>query len=294
MSDYNPFLEEGGSSPPEGSPVDDGVAATDGQPTETTAYEEPTPRSYLDPDQHGDAYVKVKVDGRDEEVPLREALQGYSRTADYTRKTQELAEQRQQVEYGLALQRALQARPADTIRLLAEQAGIPPPTQSPPVQNWEQPSYDDGDDDAYADPIEKRLNQQQRMLEQLNLQNEQRRADEQLRSTIGGLQQRYQLDQATTREVVGRALQMGMGPQQFEMIYQSIAFERAQAARAQAMTERQQREQQRVSAKEAGSQLVGSGGSANGAGGPNPSASAGQMSISDAFAQAESELGYRF
>src|SRR6185312_3409026 len=36
----------------------------------------------------------VKIDGKDATVPLKELLSGYQRTADYTRKTQELAEQR--------------------------------------------------------------------------------------------------------------------------------------------------------------------------------------------------------
>jgi hypothetical protein len=294
VSDYNPFIE-GDDGPLEGSPVDDGVAADDGQPTDQPAFEE-TPRSYLDPDQHGDTYVRVKVDGEEQEVPLREALQGYSRTADYTRKTQELAQMRQGAEYGLALQRALQSQPAATIRLLQEQLGLDQQAQSPPPpqQRWEQPSYDDGDDDVYADPLEKRLNQQQRQLEMLARRDEERMADQQLRTAIGGLQQKYQLDQATAREVVGRALQQGMGPAQFEMIYQSIAFERAQQARAAAQAERQQREQQRAAAKETGQQLIGQGGSANGAGGLSPGASAGPMSIQEAFAKAEQEHGRRF
>lgn len=41
---------------------------------------------------------KVKVDGQDVEVPEDELVKGYSRTADYTRKTQELAEQRRRFE----------------------------------------------------------------------------------------------------------------------------------------------------------------------------------------------------
>lgn len=53
-------------------------------------------------DQHLDKLVTVKIDGKTERVPLREALAGYSRTADYTRKTQELAAQRQQVEQMVA------------------------------------------------------------------------------------------------------------------------------------------------------------------------------------------------
>lgn len=41
---------------------------------------------------------KVKVDGREIEVTEDEVLKGYSRTEDYTRKTQQLAEQRRQFE----------------------------------------------------------------------------------------------------------------------------------------------------------------------------------------------------
>ena len=41
---------------------------------------------------------RVKVDGEEVEVPLDELLKGYSRTADYTRKTQAIAEARKQAE----------------------------------------------------------------------------------------------------------------------------------------------------------------------------------------------------
>lgn len=42
--------------------------------------------------------LKVKVDGIEQELPEEEVVNGYSRTADYTRKTQQLAEQRKQFE----------------------------------------------------------------------------------------------------------------------------------------------------------------------------------------------------
>ena len=230
MSDYNP--PEGGepSSPDDGPDITDvGEAFDDGQTTEP-AYEEP--KNYLDVDEVADRYVRVKVDGEDQEVPLKEALSGYSRTADYTRKTQELAQQRQQVEYAVAVQRALQAQPEATIRLLAEQYGINQgiPSQSPPPQQqgWEQPSRDDGDDDL-MDPLERRLNQQQRILEQLSQANQEREAQARLQSAIGGLQRKYQADDSIVREVVGTALQARMGPESFEMIYKNIAYDREQA-----------------------------------------------------------------
>lgn len=42
--------------------------------------------------------VKVKVDGIEQELPLDEVAKGYSRTADYTRKTQALADERKRFE----------------------------------------------------------------------------------------------------------------------------------------------------------------------------------------------------
>lgn len=44
------------------------------------------------------AKIKVKIDGKDHEVTLEEAAAGYSRTQDYTRKTQKLAEDRKVIE----------------------------------------------------------------------------------------------------------------------------------------------------------------------------------------------------
>ena len=49
---------------------------------------------YDEPEPEPTATYKVKV-GKDEvDVPLDELIKGYSRTADYTKKTQEVAEQR--------------------------------------------------------------------------------------------------------------------------------------------------------------------------------------------------------
>lgn len=42
--------------------------------------------------------LKVKIDGVEQELPEDEVVNGYSRTADYTRKTQQLAEARKQFE----------------------------------------------------------------------------------------------------------------------------------------------------------------------------------------------------
>ena len=289
MSDYDASLEAPSSD--EGGPdIDDvGQVAGDGQPTEPAVEE---PKDYLDVDEVADRYVRVKVDGEELEVPLNEALSGYSRTADYTRKTQQLAQQRQQVEYALAVQRALQAQPEETIRLLSRQYGLADqsPQSPPPQPGWQQPSLDDGDDDL-MDPLERRINQQQRIIEQLTYAEQQRDADRRLNAAIGGLQRKYQADDSLIREVVGTALQAQMGPESFEMIYKNIAYDREQQARAQAMATRQQQEGQREAAKTRGQQLIGNGPSAASAGGPQPGVSNGHVSVTEAYEAALREHG---
>ena len=42
-------------------------------------------------DEYGDKYVAVQVNGEEVRVPLKEALSGYQRQADYTRKTRNSA-----------------------------------------------------------------------------------------------------------------------------------------------------------------------------------------------------------
>jgi hypothetical protein len=72
----------------ESDAVEDGYEADDSAEydADEVQEEEPTPT------------YRVKV-GKDElDVPLDELLKGYSRTADYTRKTQEIAETRKMVE----------------------------------------------------------------------------------------------------------------------------------------------------------------------------------------------------
>ena len=50
------------------------------------------------PTEPGESYA-VKVDGEEQQVSLSELQNGYQRQADYTRKTQEIAEERQRLEF---------------------------------------------------------------------------------------------------------------------------------------------------------------------------------------------------
>jgi len=66
----------------------------------------------------------IKVDGEEIEVTLDELLNGYSRQSDYTRKTQELAQQRQQLETLAQFEQALARDPQAAIKALAQVYGI--------------------------------------------------------------------------------------------------------------------------------------------------------------------------
>lgn len=72
--------------------------------------------------------TEVELPGIDRPVPLSEMRDGYLRQADYTRKTQALAEQRKQFEdeheQALRLMRALSEDPAGTAAYLAVKTGV--------------------------------------------------------------------------------------------------------------------------------------------------------------------------
>lgn len=70
------------------------------QKAEAVEYESEDSQEYEDGDEPEEPTptYKVKVGKEELEVPLDELLKGYSRTADYTRKTQEIAETRKVVE----------------------------------------------------------------------------------------------------------------------------------------------------------------------------------------------------
>jgi hypothetical protein len=156
-------------------------------------------------DEYGDKYVSVQVNGEEVRVPLKEALSGYQRQADYTRKTQELSEQKRQVQFGAALQEALQNDPNGTLSLLSQHYGT--------VQ---QPSEEE---EMYMEPYEK----QYKLLDQRLQAFEKTKALDDLERTVASLQTRYGSD-FDANEVVSRAL--AMGSSDLEAVYKQVAFDR--------------------------------------------------------------------
>jgi hypothetical protein len=80
----------------------------------------------------------VKVDGSESEVTLSELQQGYQRQADYTRKTQELASERQRLEQAEAIVSALEADPKGALTALSTAFGIEDNRSSSPTDEWEE------------------------------------------------------------------------------------------------------------------------------------------------------------
>ena len=128
-------------SPDEGAAVEEELSAdADAVDDETDAEQ-----SELDEDteeQEQPQVFSVKVDGKEVDVTLEELQKGYSRTQDYTRKTQQIAEVRKQTEAELQAVRAEREQYAQLLSALESQ-----------VQQVAQPNID-WDRLYQEDPIE--------------------------------------------------------------------------------------------------------------------------------------------
>jgi len=258
MSNLEPELTE----TVEDSPVSDGQAA-DTTPIEDPPESPPEPaREYLDiDDATAGKYVRVKVDGEELEVPISEALQGYQRQSDYTRKTQEAAAARQQAQEALQLQQALQYDPGLTIQVLARNAGVSV-EQYLGMTPREQQAATAAAEEEYADPLERMIVQERNERLALQERLDQREADDFLRAQVNGLKQAYKIGDEEVRAVVQQALQMGVGPEAFPMIYQSQAFLKLQAqngAQQEATAAQQADDARRRAAAAASAGVVSSG-----------------------------------
>jgi hypothetical protein len=163
-------------------------------------------QDYFAWDEYADKPVKLNVAGEEIDVPLKEALAGYQRQADYTRKTQELSEQRKQVQFGSALQEALQNDPRNTLELLKQHYGLD-----------EQQMSDE--DELYMDPTEK----QYRQLESRVKAFEQQKALNDLEKTVESLSRKYG-DAFDADEIIAKAL--ATGNSNLEAVYKQTAFDR--------------------------------------------------------------------
>ena len=106
--------------PDEGAAVDEELlsdADADGEETDTEQSEE----NEESEEEEKPQVFTVKVDGKEVEVTLDELQKGYSRTQDYTRKTQQIAEVRKQTEAELQAVRAEREQYAQLLGALEAQ-----------------------------------------------------------------------------------------------------------------------------------------------------------------------------
>ncbi len=211
MSDSAILPAEGGFEPS----ADPGDGQVDSGAPEQASPDEAPARQYLEVDDADNRYVRIRVDGEEVEVPFNEALRGYSRTEDYTRKTQDVARLREEADLGIKLQAALAANPQATIRLLQEQYAQQQ-AQAP------EPEFDD--------PLEKMLHEERQARLELETRINAREADEQLQRMVGTLRTQFNANDEDIRNVVTTAYQQGLPVEMLPMVYKTMAFDRIQAS----------------------------------------------------------------
>lgn len=254
---------------PEFDPADGGqVLEVDGTAEEVNA-------PILNVDEFADHYVTVKIDGEEIRVPLTEAVAGYSRHADYTRKTQELAEQRQQLQWAQAIQAALDNDPAQTIDLLATHYGI---SRQEAVKMADEFDFED----KWVDPADAKLAELDKRIKAF----EEQQAYAQLERDIQALQSKYGED-FNPQEVIATA--MSQGTNNLEAVYKQLAFDRvaAKADAAKKLAADKAAQEKAVIESKRNATPVEGGSSAKGGkdeGGPI-------RSISDAWAAAKRQYG---
>jgi hypothetical protein len=126
-----------------------------------------------DEDDEREPVYTVKVDGQEVDVPLSELVKGYSRTADYTRKTQEVAQIRKQAEQ--AAQESIAARDQYAQRLVQLDQLLQ--QQAPQEPNWEELRATDPIEFAaqWADHQRRQQYQQQVQAERQAIMQQQQR-----------------------------------------------------------------------------------------------------------------------
>ena len=116
----------------------------------------------------GDTYL-VKIDGEEHRVSLEELQNGYQRQSDYTRKTQELASERERLAQGEAIVQALEADPVGAIDALTNAFGLTyEDNQTTQVETFE----DLDPEEQRLRRIETSIEEQERAGRQQNLQKD--------------------------------------------------------------------------------------------------------------------------
>lgn len=251
---------------------------------------------YFDPTTVADHVVKVKVNGEEIEVPVSDLTAGYSRTADYTQKTQALAAEREQIAFWQQVDQAMRVNPQMTLQYLQQTYGITPAQASAAVEQAT------GADDAWGDDpaqlaLKQELQELRAMVQPVVRYTQVQQAEVDLRQTVQGLTQKYGADFNPT-EVVQEAIRRGATQaSQLESVFRDMQFDKYRALASANQTLQGQAaatDAQRIAAAQQAAAITGAGRSASGVAASPPSnkSSSGRMTVAQAFAAAKAEHGY--
>lgn len=231
------------------------------EPTESVDNPEASTEVLEEP---GDLYT-VKIDGEEQQVTLEELQNGYQRGADYTRKTQAVAEERDRLRQAEALMTAVQEDPAGTIQALSKSFGLDNPIQTESsMEDWEEvdPNV------ARIAALEQKIEQQEAVQRKLDLERE-----------VNALQEEY--GEFDTDELLGHALKHRIG--NLEAAFKHWRFDQTQDALSKLQAEQEITEKKRDAA------VVTPGGSTQAGTEPSPMSSP-PLSVREAFERAKQEL----
>lgn len=111
----------------------------------------------------------VKIDGVEQQVSIEELKNGYQRQADYTRKTQELASERERLAQAEAIVQALETDPQGAINALGNAFGVSLGNQNTETED----EFEDLDpDEVRLRKLESAIEEQNRAQRQQNMQRE--------------------------------------------------------------------------------------------------------------------------
>lgn len=263
--------------------LDEGPAETGGETEgEGTVDESVTAPTYFNLEEYGEQVVRIKVDGEERDVLVKDLPNGFMRNEAFTQKTQALAADRQRLQAAETLAAAYDRNPLETVRFLAQQQGLTLAEAKAQVEAAVE------QEDSWAnDTADPRMSAIEAQMAEI--QNERARGD--LERTLATLGTRYGED-FDANEVVAQALKIGTTD--LEGVFKTLAFDRIMArqqATSQVQEQRAVKEAQTTSAKASLGATVSSGESFAGAG---AAGSAPIRTVAQAMEAAIAESGFNF
>ena len=183
----------------EPEPSENRVVGKSEEETEDDAEEEETEESLEEEESEDESETEtvytVRVDGKDVEVTEDELLKGYSRQADYTKKTQELAEYRRQMDGAMqqAQQEIQQTQQARAQYVDAVEAAIS--TNYAHLQQFQNVDWERLKTEDREEYLTKRDDYRQAQEQITELQNQHKAAAEQQQSEMAEQQKRMWMEE---------------------------------------------------------------------------------------------------